>query len=138
MYSIKKFLLVIFSLMVLISFPLHAHAEKISNNVAVFKGLDKITARTVEFDVYINETVQFGTLLITPRKCYSRPPHEPQKLSVFVEVQEVTLDRKVKTIFEGWMFADSPGLNAIEHGVYDAWLVNCKMVSSTPAPVGSN
>lgn len=133
--GLLSFLLVMaFSLMA----QQEAVAEKISNKVAVFSGLDKITGRTVEFDVYINETVQFGTLLITPRICYSRPPEEPQKLSTFLEVREVTLDRQIKKIFSGWMFAASPGLNAIEHAVYDVWLLDCKMHSNTPPPSATN
>jgi len=29
-------------------------------------------------------------------------------------------------VFSGWMFASSPGLNALEHGVYDVWVIDCK------------
>ena len=114
--------------------PRAAQANKIANGVAVFSGLDKITGRIIEFDVYINETVQFGALQVTPRACYTRPPTEPQQTTSFVEVDEITLERKVRRIFTGWMFASSPGLNAVEHGVYDVWLVNCKQDSSVPAP----
>ena len=55
---------------------LPAHADKIANPVAVFAGLDKITGRIISFDVYIDETVQFGALQVTPRVCYTRPPTE--------------------------------------------------------------
>jgi hypothetical protein len=44
------------------------------------------------------------------------------KTDSFVEVDEITLDRKIRRIFTGWMFAESPGLNAVEHAVYDVWL----------------
>ncbi len=37
-----------------------------------------------------------------------------------------------RRIFTGWMFADSPGLNAVEHPVYDVWLKDCKTDSSVP------
>lgn len=111
-----------------------AQAEKIPNSVAVFSGLDKITGRIIQFDVYINETVQFGALQVTPKVCYTRPPTEPQQTTGFIEVDEITLERKVRRIFTGWMFASSPGLNAVEHGVYDVWLVDCKQSSEVPAP----
>jgi hypothetical protein len=29
-------------------------------------------------------------------------------------------------IFRGWMFASSPALNALEHPVYDVWVIDCK------------
>ncbi len=111
-----------------------AHAERIANPVAEFTGVDKITGRIITFDVYIDETVQFGALQVTPRVCYSRPKEEEPKTDSFVEVDEITLDRKIRRIFTGWMFAESPGLNAVEHAVYDVWLKSCKQQSDVPPP----
>ncbi|MBB3389438.1 hypothetical protein FHT82_002178 [Rhizobium sp. BK275] len=111
-----------------------AQAARIDNPVAVFSGLDKITGRITTFDVYVNETVQFGALQVTPKACYSRDQSEAQKIDGFVEVDEITLDRKIRRIFTGWMFADSPGLNAVEHPIYDVWLKDCKQNSDVPPP----
>ena len=111
-----------------------ALADTIANPVAQFSGLDKITGRITAFDVYINETVQFGALQITPRACYTRPPTETQRTSVFLEVDQVALTGKIERIFTGWMFADSPALNAIDHAVYDIWLLDCKRSSDVPPP----
>jgi hypothetical protein len=108
--------------------------ERIKNPVAEFAGIDKITGRIIAFDVYIDETVQFGALQVTPRVCYSRPESEEPKTDSFVEVDEITLDRKIRRIFTGWMFAESPGLNAVEHAVYDVWLKACKQKSDVPPP----
>jgi hypothetical protein len=109
-------------------------SDRITNPVAEFAGIDKITGRIITFDVYIDETVQFGALQVTPRVCYSRPQTEEPKTDSFVEVDEITLDRKIRRIFTGWMFAESPGLNAVEHAVYDVWLKACKQKSDVPAP----
>ena len=103
-----------------------AHADKIKNPTAVFSGLDKITGRIVSFEVAVDETVQFGALQMTPRVCYTRPPTESPNTTSFIEVDEITLDAKMRRVFTGWMFAASPGLHAIEHPVYDIWLVDCK------------
>jgi hypothetical protein len=110
-----------------------APSVKIANPTAVFSGLDKITGRIISFDVALNETVQFGALQVTPRVCYSRPPTEPSRTDAFVEVDEVTLQGEVKRIFEGWMFAASPGLHGVEHPIYDVWLTDCKGGSTTVA-----
>ncbi|MGB8817445.1 MAG: DUF2155 domain-containing protein [Rhizobiaceae bacterium] len=109
----------------------------IKNPVAEFSGLDKITGRIISFDVYIDETVQFGALQVTPRVCYSRPSSATPRTTGFVEVDEITLDRKIRRIFTGWMFADSPGLNAVEHAVYDVWLKGCKDKTEVPPPAKS-
>ncbi len=114
--------------------PATGDAGRVANPVAEFAGIDKITGRIITFDVYIDETVQFGALQVTPRVCYSRPGAEAPKTDSFVEVDEITLDRKIRRIFTGWMFAESPGLNAVEHAVYDVWLKACKEKSDVPAP----
>jgi hypothetical protein len=101
-------------------------ANRLENPTAVFSGLDKITGRTISFDVAINETVQFGALQVTPRACYSRPPTETPRTDAFVSVDEVTLQGETRRIFTGWMFASSPGLHGVEHPIYDVWLTDCK------------
>ena len=101
-------------------------AQKIVNSAALFSGLDKITGRIISFDANIGETVQFGALQLTPRACYTRPPTETSNTDAFVEVDEVTLQGEVRRIFTGWMFANSPGLHAVEHPIYDLWLTDCK------------
>ncbi len=103
-----------------------AHADRIDNGIAVFSALDKVTARTSKFEVPLNSTAQFGALKVTPRVCYSRPPEEQPKTTSFVEVDEIQLDGQEKRIFTGWMFAESPGLNAVEHPVFDVWLTDCQ------------
>jgi hypothetical protein len=113
-------------------------AQKVVNPTAVFSGLDKITGRIINFDVEINETVQFGALQVTPRACHTRPPTESPNTTGFLEVDEVTLQGEVRRIFTGWMFASSPGLHAVEHPIYDVWLTDCKggksEVAETPTP----
>jgi hypothetical protein len=118
--------------------PAPAFAAPINNPVAEFSGLDKITGRIIKFDVLIDETVQFGALQVTPRVCHTRPPTEPEQITTFVEVDEITLANQIQRLFTGWMFAASPGLHAIQHPVYDVWLVGCKMTMGAepeaPAP----
>ncbi len=108
--------------------------EKVANRVAVFTGLDKITGRIITFDVYIDETVQFGALRVTPRVCYTRPSTETPQTDAFVEVDVIRLDSRIERVFSGWMFAASPGLNAIEHPVYDVWLNDCRQESDILPP----
>jgi hypothetical protein len=103
-----------------------AHAGKIKHPVAVFAGLDKITGRTIAFQAAAGETVQFGSLQITERACYTRPATEAPQTTTFVEVDEVDATNQYKRIFSGWMFAASPGLHGIEHPIYDIWLTGCE------------
>jgi hypothetical protein len=116
------------------AFTSSASADRLKNPVALFAGLDKITGTITTFDVAIDETKQFGSLVVRPRVCYSRPPEEEPKTTSFVEVDEIGLNQKKHRIFTGWMFAESPGLNAVEHPVYDVWLTAC-IDPNAPKPV---
>lgn len=103
-----------------------AHADRLENQIAVFSALDKVTATIKKLEVPLGTTVDFGALKVTPRVCYSRPATEAPKTTSFVEVDELQLDGQQKRIFTGWMFAESPGLNAVEHPVFDVWLTECQ------------
>lgn len=102
-----------------------AARDRVDHPIAEFAGLDKITGRIIKFDVRIGETVQFGALQVTPRACTQRTGADQQHIG-FVEVDEITLRNEIRRIFGGWMFASSPGLNAVEHPIYDIWLDECK------------
>jgi hypothetical protein len=102
-----------------------AQAQRIENQVAVFAALDKVTGRISRLTADLGKPETFAALRVTPRACYSRGQTEAPKTSTFVEVDEVMLDGSVRRIFTGWMFAESPGLNALEHPVFDLWLTEC-------------
>lgn len=120
--------------------------------VAVFTGLDKITARITRLEVNIGERVRFGSLEVKADTCSKRPPEETPETTAFVEVFDIgrqlveapaegglrtepAAEQEPDRIFSGWMFASSPGLNAVEHPVYDVWLIDCKMAApSTVSP----
>ena len=99
--------------------------------VALLQGLDKITARVSTFEAPISETVQFGTLRITARHCHKRPPTEPPESAAFLEVQDRHPDTPPVDLFTGWMFASSPALSALEHPVYDVWVLDCLAAAGT-------
>jgi len=95
-------------------------------DIAVLQGLDKVTARVSKFNASIGATIKFGTLEIIVRKCDKRPPEETPESAVFIDVWEVRPDEFKVSVFRGWMFASSPALAAMEHPVYDVWVLDCK------------
>ncbi|MDZ4867538.1 MAG: DUF2155 domain-containing protein [Alphaproteobacteria bacterium] len=105
----------------------------------ILGGLDKVAARTAKFEVNLKQKVFYNTLIVTALACKTRPPEEPPESAAFLEIQERKSDGTVQKIFSGWMFASSPALNALEHPVYDVWVVNCKTVpAKTAAPAPPN
>lgn len=101
----------------------------IARNGATLRGLDKITARMRTFDAPLDRPVAFGRLTITLRACKERPPEEPPESAAFLEVDETPPGEETRRVFSGWMFASSPGLSALEHPVYDVWVLHCTTVS---------
>jgi hypothetical protein len=95
-------------------------------DIAVLQGLDKVTARVSMFNAPIGNTIKFGTLEIIVRKCDKRPPEETPESAAFIEVWEVRPDEFTMSVYRGWMFASSPALAAMEHPVYDVWVLDCK------------
>ncbi len=112
-----------------------AQAEAVPNPIVVFSGLDKIMGQTTTFEAKIGEEKKFGGLVVKADVCNTRPITESPKTVAFVEVDEQRTDGSRKRIFSGWMFAESPGLNAVEHPLYDVWLVGCKDPNAPPPPV---
>ena len=112
-----------------------ALAERIENPLALFNGLDKITGVTTSFEVKVGEEHVFGGLIVKPFVCYTRPVTEEPKTTTFVQVDEKELSGDTKRIFSGWMFAESPGLNAVEHPMFDVWLTGCRDPNAPPPPV---
>lgn len=99
--------------------------------IVVLRALDKITARVSIIEVPVGETVSFGSLEITARYCDKRPPTEPPESTAFLEVVEVKPGEPATPRFSGWMFASSPALSAMDHPVYDLWVIDCTNESST-------
>ncbi|MGB5093116.1 MAG: DUF2155 domain-containing protein [Parvibaculum sp.] len=100
--------------------------------IAEFSGLDKISTRISSFDVTVGNSARFGALQVLVRSCDKSPPEEPPRTAAYVEifqVNEQTNEVDKQAIFKGWMFAESPGLNGLEHPVYDVWLNTCKTSS---------
>lgn len=94
--------------------------------VAVLQTLDKVTGRVRTVDAPIEQNVRFGTLDIMVRTCRKRPPEEQPESAAFIEVRDIKPGETPKTLFVGWMFASSPAISALEHPVYDVWVLDCK------------
>ena len=92
---------------------------------AVLQALDKVTARVSTFEAPVGDSVRFGTLHIIARACDKRPPEETPESAAFLDISEIKLGEPTEGVYRGWMFASSPALAAMEHPVYDVWVVDC-------------
>jgi hypothetical protein len=98
--------------------------------IALLGGMDKVTGRTSTFEVEVGTSYDFGTLEVTPKACRKTPPEEAPESAGFLEIDDMR-EGSGGRVFSGWMFASSPGVSALEHPVYDVWLLDC--LSEPPA-----
>lgn len=102
-----------------------AQAENITKNTAQMQAMDKITGRVSMINVPVGGMVKFGTFSIVVRDCQTRPAEEAPDNFAFVDISDNTLDGKEYNVFKGWMISSSPATNAVEHPIYDVWLIKC-------------
>lgn len=102
----------------------------------VLRGVDKTTGRVSTFDAPAGQAIRFGTLEITAQTCQSTPPEEPPETTAFLQIDNITVNGERGRVFSGWMFASSPAVSALEHAVYDVWVIACKI--SDPVEEGGN
>ena len=106
------------------------YAPDIEHQVAILQGLDKITARISPIYATLGLPTYFGSLEIVIRACRETPPTEVPESAVFMEIRELPpnadREREPEMLFSGWMFASSPAVSALEHPVYDVWVVDCE------------
>lgn len=90
------------------------------------QGLDKSVGRTVTFEAKVGSTIQYGPLFIKIHACRKAPPIEKPESAAFLQIWEVPPGaEKSEWAFSGWMFASSPALSAMDHPVYDVWVLDC-------------
>ncbi|MEP1230038.1 MAG: DUF2155 domain-containing protein [Litorimonas sp.] len=112
-----------------------AQADNLKGTAVVLRTLDKVTATTKDYTVKVGDVLNYGSLTIDAVHCEKRPPEEPPETYAFLKIDNTKLDGKgadgdKETLFSGWMFASRPAASALDHGVYDVWVIDCKV----PAP----
>lgn len=105
----------------------------IDHPIVQLRSLDKITARTQVFEAKVGQTIKFGSVYIKVQACRKAPELEQPEAAAFLQVWEIPAgknneEEKAEWIFSGWMFASSPGLSAMDHPIYDVWVLDCLKV----------
>ncbi|MCE2510688.1 MAG: DUF2155 domain-containing protein [Alphaproteobacteria bacterium] len=91
----------------------------------LLQGLDKTTARVSTIEAPFDKVVRFGSLEITALACDKKPPEELPESTAYLVIRDIRPDEGPVKLFRGWMFASSPALSALEHPVYDIWVLDC-------------
>jgi len=102
--------------------------------VAEQQGLDKVTARTRRFFAPVGEATRFGTLDIKVGDCLVNTPDAPPESAAYLTIIDHKPGQPEQKLFAGWMFASTPSLSALDHGVYDVRVLSCTMAQGSSPP----
>ena len=110
-----------------------------AQRVAVIGLLNKRNGIERDLNMKPGQALRVGDAIVRLRACETTAPWEVQQLTgAFVQVD--VRDPGTQTfrrIFSGWLYKETPGLNVVEHPIYDVWPMSCAMVhpaGGTPAP----
>lgn len=102
-----------------------AWATDLPTDTAILRWLDKVTGRVNTLEASVGYRVTIGTLSIDVQTCMTRPPEETPENSAFLKIWENRPEEDTTEVFSGWMFSSSPALSAMDHPVYDVWVLDC-------------
>jgi hypothetical protein len=106
--------------------PNGAPAQMETKAVAVLQALDKVTGRVHVLNVVVDQPAQFASLTLQVRSCRKSLPEDSPESAAFLEIQDTNPKGEKSTVFSGWMFASSPAVSAMEHPMFDVWVVDCR------------
>jgi len=98
----------------------------IDSDHAVLRWLDKSTARVDKVSVPVGTPVTLGGVQVTALACRRTAPDQTPEHAAFLSISEHKPGEDPRQVFQGWMFSSSPSLSAMEHPIYDVWVLECR------------
>lgn len=119
-------------------------ATPMEERVATLGLLNKRNNVSQDLEMRPGESRRLGDVIVRLSACERTAPWEmPQETGAFVQVLVEGRgddEGEWNKVFSGWLFQRSPGLNVVEHPVYDVWVKDCAMRfpgESAPPPSAS-
>ena len=111
---------------------LSAQATDIEGSAVLLRGVDKVTGRTEVIEIPMHQPTFLGSIRITPERCLKKPPEEMPENAAFLLIEEENKNEAFEVVFNGWMFSSNPALSAMEHPIFDIWVLECLADEPTP------
>lgn len=107
---------------VLLAGPAISQQATIADSGVELRALDKISGEVVDFELTPGQTKQLGRIQVTLNECRYPTGNPAGDAFAFLVIRNAG---ETATVFEGWMIASSPALNALDHSRYDVWALRC-------------
>jgi hypothetical protein len=99
-----------------------------AQRVATLGLINKRNGISRTFSLKPGQAVRFGDAVVRLRACETSAPWEVQTLTgAFVQLDVRNPQGRWQRVFSGWLYKETPGLNAVEHPIYDVWTKSCAM-----------
>ena len=121
-YQIKKNKKIFLFFFIFVSFIFYSN---VVCSESILGALNKVSGKISKIKIEDNNETNFGTLKIIVETCNKSLPEDPPENSAFIQIWNQKLDKEEIKIFSGWMFSSSPSISALDHAVYDVWVIDC-------------
>lgn len=108
--------------LVFLAEPALSQQATIADSGVELRALDKVSGEVVDFELTPGQTKQLGRIQVTLNECRYPTGNPAGDAFAFLVIRNAG---EVLTVFEGWMVASSPALNALDHSRYDVWALRC-------------
>jgi hypothetical protein len=99
-----------------------------AERIAVLGVLNKRDGLSRDVSLHPGQAARFGDLIVRLRACDTTADWEPEKLTgAFVQADVHGTDGAWRRVFSGWLYKESPSLNAVQSPLYDVWPKSCTM-----------
>ncbi|WP_205627903.1 DUF2155 domain-containing protein [Ruegeria marisrubri] len=89
---------------------------------AILRGLDKVNGHTVDVELESGQTATVFGLDVALGDCRYPVDNPTGDAFAYLTIWE---QGRTDELFDGWMIASSPALNALDHARYDVWVIRC-------------
>ena len=119
--KIKKYFFFIFLFLI---FDFKVFASDLS--FVEIKILDKVSSKTSQLSLNIEQEKKFENLIIKILKCKNSEFDDNPEITAYIQVSDLSNQNNDEVfVFNGWTFSSSPTIKTFDHPVYDLWLIKC-------------
>lgn len=110
-------------------------ATPMAQRVATLGVLNKRNGQARDVVLKPGQTVRVGDVVLHLKACEQTAPWEQEHYTgAFVQVDVAGADKVWRRVFSGWLFKERPGLNVVQHPIYDVWTKSCAMTFPEGGP----
>lgn len=89
---------------------------------AALRGLDRLSGELTDLEIGVGSSARFGRLSVHLSDCRYPSANPSGDAFAYVVIHDTMTG---SYLFEGWLVASSPALNAFDHMRYDVWALRC-------------